>query len=267
MNYQQFMNNRRRENFSNASNSPTNRPSTNYSVPNNFNQTPLNQVPVGVLERRYVAPTWSQNTNDQFDDRTNILVAHGTEGNQQLSLLVEPTIKYDYEDKYFFCCSRDRDITIYPNPAQFRIKFDTQSIVEYRNVEEIQLLDCFLPDQGSPSHVSTYPYILLQINEIQETLQSSNNISNQSFTILQISGANGNWINIDEKTHRQLIKTYNPPLAKLSSLTLTLYTPNGSVLSLGTDSGSINENIQTAFVFRIRCRVKDRGELQNRVEF
>lgn len=94
-----------------------------------------------------------------------------------------------------------------------------------RNVVKVSLDECILPNFSN-----IYPYLVLHIPELQEFHLGTNDLLRKAFAVLVPLREHGNnWLTCKTANSLGLIssRTYNPPLAKLTSLSIKLFTPDG----------------------------------------
>lgn len=122
-------------------------------------------------------------------------------------------VKTRPEKTYVVVDSRFRDVTQYPNANSFVIDFDTP----FKNVMSIELVYAVYDKLGTERYMNLY------IPEISSFLKSNNNIIEGAFTQLPLVK------HVNEYTSEKFksIKSFDPPLAKLSRLTLNMISEKG----------------------------------------
>lgn len=216
---------------------------------------------IGEHYKRYDDNPWYTSNYDSFsqNDRSQV---YKKENNQQRSLELEPSIKYDLYEYYIVVRSEDRDITNYPNPQSYRINLETS----IKNIHSVELIEGYVPDQNS---VVQEPYLLLDIPELRDHPMEcvSKSVSN-SFSILQMSPpvTPGYFIWFDKRTHENTIKYYRNPKARLDYLTINLRDHNGDLFNFGDDTLGTppNKSLQNMFVFKIVVKEKSHDVLNYR---
>lgn len=203
-----------------------------YNRYNNFNVTEINNTKF----------------NHNFISKSN---------DRQLSVIQEPNIKYDYYDYYFVVSSASRDITNYPSESNYVVSFDTP----YKNVHSIELIQAIIPDKNS---VTSEPYILLNIDEISDTMKSNNQPLLNAFAIIQLTTpvVNNKFINTDKRIHENIPKIFHTPIS-LSKMSIKLTDSNGVVFDFGGTSSTDKEH-QNTLVFKITCYEKSRASINFR---
>jgi len=214
---------------------------------------------LGEHYNRYSENVFSESNQNQFNSQNYDLV-YKNESNTQYSVSQEPDLQYEKKVHYLTISSKDRNITAYPNVNQYSIKFPN----EFKNIHSIELIQAIIPDQNN---VQDEPYLLLQIDEIQDVMVSNDkNISN-SFAILQLAPPtrSGTFIQIDRRIHEYTVKYYDTPKAYLSKMTITILDSEGNPFDFGTDTPSPpNKTFQNTFIFKIVTLEKQRRVLNHR---
>lgn len=199
---------------------------------------------LGESYNRYQKNTYSESNKNNYNmnDYNN---AFSSETNAQLSVNQEPDIKYSNIESTLVISSKDRDIINYPNSSNFIIDLND----EYKNIKRIELVQAIIPDKNS---VLTEPFLLLNIKELQNTMDSNNKAISDSFAMLQMSPptVSGSFIICDKRIHENVVKYYKTPLARLSRLTITITNSDGDLFSFG-GNGTTSKAYQCQFVLKI----------------
>jgi len=158
--------------------------------------------------------------------------------------------------------SRHRNRTVYSNSNSFIVKFDSGNesnptiYHKYKNISKI-----FLTHAVLPKRIVTFPYLILDIPEIQSiNIAGTNDLLNRCFAILipEHHHNDGDFVNcniqyIDDHKH-----IYKPPIASLpQTFSISIYEPSGSLANLGTDNTASNppkETVQAFFIFKVYCQ-------------
>lgn len=166
--------------------------------------------------------------------------------NRPLSTLSEPDIEYEESHHYLVVTSKSRNATIYPSTSNFQLQLDK----EYRNIRSIELIQAIFPDKSS---VTQQPYLLLQIDEFSDVMDSPDNTIRNSFAFLCTNTANepGFFITVDRSVHENTPKVYKDLRSNLNRLTLRLVDPDGALFSFGSPVDPFDKLYQTTFVFKI----------------
>ncbi len=174
------------------------------------------------------------------------------------SLKYEEKIEYMQSEKFLVINSKDRNVTDYPNSNHFCIFFDDT----FKNISKIELIQAIIPDKNS---VTSEPYLLLNIDEISETMYANDKYISDSFAVLQLCKpiTTGGFINIEKRIHENVVKYYNTPKSSLSKMTIKIMTTSGSLFDFG-GSGDLSKEYQVVLVFRITCIDKSTSEIKQR---
>jgi len=178
-----------------------------------------------------------------------------------LSISQEPVIQYEYTKNFIHISSVDRDITIYSQPQEYRVRLDQ----EYKNVVSVRLINAILP---KANNVDLEPYLVLQIDELPNVcMAQSRDVPKDAFLVLYFEQGVGNFLTIKSDNCNSLVKTYKTPLAKLERMTLRILNYAGTPFSFGVDSDPISKNLQNSFLFEVITAEKKRTSLQTRAVF
>lgn len=213
---------------------------------------------LGEHYNRYSDNVFLESNKNQFDNQNYDLV-YTNNSNAQYSVSQEPDMQYQEKVHYLTISSKDRDVTAYPNVNHYSLKFPN----EFKNIHSIELIQAIIPDQND---VQNEPYLLLQVDEIQDVMVSNDkNISN-AFAILQLATPTkaGTFIQIDRRIHEYTVKYYDTPKAYLSKMTITILDSNGFPFNFGTDTPPPNKAFQNTFIFKIVTLEKQRRVLNHR---
>jgi hypothetical protein len=175
------------------------------------------------------------------------------ENNFQYSESTEGSIEYEEKEEYLIVTSKSRNVTQFPSTSSFSVELDN----EFRNIRSITLVQAILPDKGN---VTQEPYLLLQINEIDNVMESPDNIIQKSFAFLCTNTATepGYFITIDRSVHENTPKVYKDLKSSLSRLTLRLVDSTGTTFNFGNPVNPLDKAYQTTFVFKITTVEKKR---------
>ena len=178
----------------------------------------------------------------------------------QFSEITEPGIEYQDKESYLIITSKSRDTTLYPSSSNFSVELND----EYRNIKSIELIQAIIPDKGA---VTQEPYLLLQINEIDNVMDSPDDIIRKSFAFLCTNTATepDHFISIDRSVHENTPKIYSNLRASLSKMTIRIVDSNGNVFSFGSPVDPKDKLYQTTFIFKIVTVEKKR--LLNKATF
>jgi hypothetical protein len=178
--------------------------------------------------------------------------------NRNLSIINEPNMEYTKTNKYLVLSSKDRDTSIYPSSSQYVLNLDQ----EYKNVSRIELIQAIIPDKNS---VTAEPYLLLNIKELENTMESNNKELCDAFTILQLNQpiVSGAFIQLMTQIHEHVVLNYKTPKASLSKITISITDADGQVFDFG-GSGSTAKEFQTLFVFKITMLENNQNVINHR---
>lgn len=214
---------------------------------------------LGEHYNRYSDNVFLESNRNQLNNQ-NYDIVYTNDSNQQYSISQEPDLQYEEKIHYLTISSKDRDVVAYPNVNNYSIKFPN----EFKNIHSIELIQAIIPDQND---VQDEPYLLLQVDEIQDVMVSNDkNISN-AFAILQLASPtrSGTFIQIDRRIHEYTVKYYDTPKAYLSKMSITILDSEGNPFDFGTDTPSPpNKSFQNTFIFKIVTLEKQRRVLNHR---
>jgi hypothetical protein len=209
-------------------------------------------------------------------------------GSQQMIITREPsTMSYKETELNLFVYSGDRDwvsnssetrynfsVNFDPGNMPVGLRLSPTSTVKFRNIVRIELVKAIMPGEsldyslvtrgyitGTPSGTTTYsnsyninvlsfPYVQLNIPELDNNVYGTNLSANASFGMLQYDA---NWIydtnNATARGYFAMIpkflkcqKVYQPtPLATLQKLTFNFQRPDGTPLSTIPDTLNISQ--------------------------
>jgi hypothetical protein len=148
---------------------------------------------------------------------------------QSISKIHDPLIhKPREQDLYVICNSRDRDVTKFPFHDYFQIEL-SQVI---KNVVQVQCKNVILPNLN---FFESEPYLFLQIVELDQTFQGSNQAYSRMFAQIHPEVKNPAQKFVCCKTSKAKKNFYNNPVASISRLTLRLCSSNGTPFPIPTD--------------------------------
>lgn len=186
---------------------------------------------------------------------------------KQTDIMIPEIREYDY---YITIDSKDRDPVKYPNPNEFVIEFapaapatgssETRKGYIDRglgNVKSCELMNVIIRDASDQSDSSdagsaSYPYLLLQFDELQTNYFGTNNNITRSFAILSDYSKIGQYRYyhiIGDKTENTVSRVYNPRI-NLNKLTTRLLLPNGSPFNFGSAFTDDTSNTCITMSFR-----------------
>ena len=185
---------------------------------------------------------------------------------KQTDMMIPEVREYDY---YITIDSKDRDPVKYPEPNQFVIDFSPAppAAGETRkgyidrglgNVKSCELMNIIIrdvsdqPDSSDTSNAS-YPYLLLQFDELQNNYFGTNNNISRSFAILteySLKGKYRYYRITGDNSENTVSRVYNPRI-NLNKITTNLLLPDGSPFNFGSAYTSDTSNTCITFSFRM----------------
>jgi hypothetical protein len=208
---------------------------------------------------RYSSFDVSQSNTSNFQENSKSLVFEKA-FNESLSITQEPNIQYEVVEHCLVVNSKDRDANAYPSSSSFQIQFQK----EYRNISSIELIQAIVPNTNS---VNLEPYLVLQIDEIDNVMDCNDAHISKAFAILGLHPSDGAFLYLDRCIHENIIKTYRQPKASLDRMTISVRGVDGTLFDFGTDSAPISKELQTTFIFRIKTMHKKMASLNHRNVF
>lgn len=179
------------------------------------------------------------------------------QNSSHLSVKNEPSIEYEKREHYLVITSLNRDAVHHPNVNHYQINLEKP----YKNVHAMELIQSILPDRNN---ITTEPYILLKIDELQDTMDSVDDQIADSFAILCLPPTTGSYLVIDKRIHENTIKTFVQPKASLERLTVTLTDNLGQPFDFGPGT---EKQLQNTLVFKVVTLEKKRADLNHRNVF
>ena len=212
---------------------------------------------LGEHYNRYKRMNTDESNKNEYESN-DLKNAFASNFNKQLSLTSEPDVTYKTFENYLVISSADRDISLYPKSNYFVMNLDE----EYRNISKIELIQAIVPDQNN---ITSEPYLLLKIKELDNTMQSNNKAVFESFAILQMCSPTvaGSFLQIDKRIFENVILNYKTPKATLSKLTISITDSEGTPFDFGGD-GTTNKANQSLFVFKITTLEANREAIKTR---
>ncbi len=185
---------------------------------------------------------------------------------KQTDMMIPEVREYDY---YITIDSKDRDPVKYPAPNQFVIDFspappasgETRKGYIDRglgNVKSCELMNVIIrdvsdqPDSSDTSNAS-YPYLLLQFDELQNNYFGTNDNISRSFAILNeysLIGKYRYYRITGDYSENTVSRVYNPRI-NLNKITTNLLLPNGTPFQFGSAFNGDTSNTCITFSFRM----------------
>jgi len=151
--------------------------------------------------------------------------------------------------------SRHRDITKYPDPANYVIHLPKK----FNNIIKIKLNFATIPDVN----VAGEPYLLLDITELNDNRCEIYNTGNLSFFEIVRFSSNVN-SGFFYYVGSGIEHNFEPKIS-LSRLTINLRNADGNHHNFGTDSGSITPGIQNSFLIEITTEERDDSQVRSSI--
>ena len=183
---------------------------------------------------------------------------------KQIDMLNSETREYCY---YVVINSNDRNIIKSPKPNEFVIEFAPAPSGEapqsgyidrsFHNIKSCELLnvavlDTSLESDSSDTSPISFPYLLLQFDELQNTYYGTNLTLSKSFAILTDYSKQGKYKYyklLGDTSDNTVSKIYNPRI-NLTKLTTRLLLPDGTPFNFG--SAHTNDTSNSCITFGLR---------------
>ena len=184
---------------------------------------------------------------------------------KQNDMIQPETREYTY---YVVVNSNDRNITKFPKPNEFVIDFAPAPSGDspqtgyvdraFHNIKSCNLLSVVILDTSNVSGSSDYkgisfPYLLLQFDELQNNYFGTNSHLSKSFAILTdytVKGKYKYYSIVGDLSDDTVYKIYNPRI-NLTKLTTRLVLPNGTPFNFGSAMNDDTSNSCITFGFSI----------------
>jgi len=184
---------------------------------------------------------------------------------KQTDMLNSETREYCY---YVVINSNDRNIVKSPNPNEFVIEFapapsgdsPQSGYVDkaFHNIKACELLNVSIldtSDEGDSSVATpaSFPYLLLQFDELQTNYYGTNSNLSKAFAILTDYTKTGNYKYyklLGESSESNIYKVYNPRI-NLTKLTTRLLLPDGTPFNFGATHTNDTSNSCITFGLRL----------------
>ena len=219
---------------------------------------------LGEHYNRYTNTRYNEYNSKQYE-QNNYNDVYNKDYNVQYSVTNESNITYSEYSYYITVSSKDRDRTVYPNVNRYSVSLPQ----EFKNITSVELIQAIIPAKND---ADAEPYLLLDIDEINDVMISNDRYVSESFAILQPSTpiTSGGFMQIDKRIHENTVKQYKTPKANLSKLTISIKDCFGELFNIGSDSTpptNPDKSIQNTLVFKVVTLEKERSELNNRNVF
>jgi len=132
------------------------------------------------------------------------------------------------------------------NPFNFTIKLDkTIGIDQYRNIEKIELKNYGIPKMSNKEH-----YVILDIPDFFDYLDSSDNASHRSSCILYYNDTSQSTGNVKQSYENHEFD-FEPRLSALNNLKFKITKHGGNEISSSDFLGITFSDLYTTFLFEI----------------
>lgn len=177
-------------------------------------------------------------------------------------------------DFYIYIDSNDRNIINTPKPNNFQIQFapapsggsgPQTGYIErsFHNIKSCELLNISILDTSNIAGSSdygkvSYPYLMLEFDELQQNYYGTNSRLSKAFAILTDYTTIGKYkyyTIVGETAEHMVYKIYNPRI-NLTKLTTRLLLPNGTEFNFGDSLINDTSNSCISFGFRITTMQK-----------
>jgi hypothetical protein len=186
---------------------------------------------------------------------------------KQTDMMIPEIREYDY---YITIDSKDRDPVKYPNPNDFVIEFAPAAPVSgsndsrrgyidrgLGNVKSCELMNVIVRDvsdqpDSSDAGSASYPYLLLQFEELQANYFGTNNNITRSFALLADYSKIGQYRYyriMGDTSENTVSRVYNPRI-NLNKITTRLLLPDGSPFNFGSAFTDDTSNTCITMSFR-----------------
>jgi hypothetical protein len=171
----------------------------------------------------------------------------------------EKDIEYVEVISYLLINSSDRNVVSYPKVNNYRIDSDEN----FRNIHSIELVAASVANQGSPLN---NPYLILKIDGLDHLHFSNKNV-NKGFSTMYLKYTTGPHVQPELGVLQRNILKYKTPLASLSSFTISILKPDGSLFDFGESNGDVTPAYSNSFMLKIITLEKSRKDLRNLATF
>ena len=217
--------------------------------------------------------------SDNHQRKTEIKTENIDQQFQELSEKLPESVKQSVKDMiepeevtksfYIGIDSKDRDTSIFTKPNEYSIKFSPSNTTSsgyidsgFQNIISIELIEGILAVSSSETNASdngsSFPYLLLQIEELGGLFEGTNDVMTKSFAILKnFTTQNGfKYYKLvgDTMTNEGIIKVFEPRIS-LSKMTVRVMTPDGTAFNFG-DANDSNATTVNYFLFKVKTAQK-----------
>lgn len=141
--------------------------------------------------------------------------------------------------------SRFRDVNTYPKVNSYKIQIPT-----IKNVKIVKMISIILPNKNN---VLNEGYLVMKIDEING-IQTNDN-KGEAFSILHLKQpTSGGFIMAELGCSLNTATVFKIP-TNLNTLTISFYTPDGTLFDFGEPDGNVSSEYQNSFILEITKEV------------
>lgn len=200
--------------------------------------------------------------------QSNYPYVHSKTANQQLSVDIEPDMKYKQYEYYISISSNNRDSSNYPLHYDYRVNLDQP----YKNIKKIELISAILPNQPAASsgvNILNESHLIIDIENLNY-IEFPNNVGSASlkgFAILPLkppTQSTGGFINPELGCIYHKSRVFKTPLANLDHFAIKIRDNSGELYDFGEPTGSTDKSYQNHLVFKVTVEEASRELLNQR---
>ena len=186
---------------------------------------------------------------------------------KQTDMMIPEIREYDY---YVVINSNDRNPNTFVAPNNFVINFapapsssstdPRMGYIErnFHNIKSCELMNVIIRDtsdqtDSSDAHSASYPYLLLQFDELERNYYGTNDNLSKAFAILTdytIVGKYKYYRMVGDSSENTVTRVYNPRI-NLNKITTKLLLPNGTLFNFGSVNNNDTSNACISFGLRV----------------
>jgi len=186
---------------------------------------------------------------------------------KQTDMMIPEIREYDY---YVVINSNDRNTNLFSAPNNFIIDFapapsssTTDPRIGYiernfHNIKSCELMNVIIRDtsdqtDSSDANNASYPYLLLQFDELERNYYGTNDYLSKAFAILTDYTTVGKYKYyrmVGDSSENTVTRVYNPRI-NLNKITTKLLLPNGTLFNFGSVNNNDTSNACISFGLRV----------------
>jgi len=186
---------------------------------------------------------------------------------KQTDMMIPEIREYDY---YVVINSNDRNTNLFSAPNNFIIDFapapsssTTDPRIGYiernfHNIKSCELMNVIIRDtsdqtDSSDANNASYPYLLLQFDELERNYYGTNDYLSKAFAILTDYTTVGKYKYyrmVGDTSENTVTRVYNPRI-NLNKITTKLLLPNGTLFNFGSVNNNDTSNACISFGLRV----------------